>query len=68
MLLRLSYHHDADHGEHEVRAATSRDGRTWVHNGVWTLPGDERPQIGLVSMNREGAVAKFAYVRTHRSR
>ncbi|MFW6692318.1 family 43 glycosylhydrolase [Streptomyces sp. MAR4 CNX-425] len=71
MWLRLSYHHDAgtgERGEHEVRAATSRDGRTWVHSGVWTLPGDERLRIGLVSMNREGAVAKFDYVRTHRTR
>lgn len=68
MWLRLSYRHDGANGEHEVRAATSRDGRTWVHNGVWTLPGDERLQIGLVSMNKEGAVAKFDYVRTHRSR
>ncbi len=68
MWLRLSYHRDAAGGEHEVRAATSRDGRTWVWNGVWTLPGDERLQIGLVSMNREGATAKFDYVRTHRTR
>ncbi|MDP4507055.1 beta-xylosidase family glycoside hydrolase [Nonomuraea turcica] len=67
MWLRMSYHYDAANNEVEVRAATSRDGSKWVHNGVWTLPAKNQLKIGLVSMNRSGAVAKFDYVRTFRS-
>ncbi|PZG20269.1 family 43 glycosylhydrolase [Nonomuraea aridisoli] len=66
MWLRLSYHHDAANDETEVRAATSRDGEGWVPGGVWTLPAKDRPRIGLISMNRAGAVAAFDYVRTYR--
>ncbi|MEV1247666.1 family 43 glycosylhydrolase [Nonomuraea sp. NPDC049750] len=66
MWLRLSHHADTAHSETEVRAATSRDGEHWVHNGVWTLPAKERLKIGLVSMNKSGAVARFDYVRTYR--
>ncbi|MBB5140403.1 beta-xylosidase [Thermocatellispora tengchongensis] len=65
MWLRLSYHKDAANNENEVRAATSRDGEHWVHNGVWTLPAKGPLRIGLISMNRAGAVAKFDYVRTY---
>ncbi|WP_223166808.1 family 43 glycosylhydrolase [Nonomuraea sp. SYSU D8015] len=65
MWLRMSYHHDAADNEVEVRAATSRDGSKWVWNGVWTLPAKDKLKIGLVSMNRAGAVAKFDYVRTY---
>ncbi|MCT2581565.1 family 43 glycosylhydrolase [Actinophytocola gossypii] len=67
MWLRLSFHADTEHGENEVRAATSRDGRHWVHNGVWTLPTRDDLDIGLVSMNRTGAVAEFDYVRVYRA-
>jgi beta-xylosidase len=65
MWLRLSYRRDTTHNEHEVRAATSRDGKHWVWNGVWTLPADGDLKIGLVSMNRSGAQAQFDYVRTY---
>ncbi|MGC7096083.1 family 43 glycosylhydrolase [Amycolatopsis lurida] len=63
--LRLSHHRDG--GAHEVRAATSRDGAHWVHNGVWTLPAAGELKIGLVSMNRTGALAEFDYLRTYRT-
>lgn len=67
MWLRLSYHHhDAANNENEVRAATSRDGAHWVRNGVWTLPRKGDLKIGLVSLNRTGAVAQFDYVRAYR--
>jgi arabinan endo-1,5-alpha-L-arabinosidase len=66
MWLRLSYHADTANNENEVRAATSRDGEHWVYNGVWTLPIKGKLKIGLVSMNRSGAVARFDYVRTYR--
>jgi NitT/TauT family transport system ATP-binding protein len=66
MWLRMSYHFDAENNEVEVRAATSRDGSKWVWNGVWTLPAKDKLKIGLVLMNRAGAVAKFDYVRTYR--
>jgi regulation of enolase protein 1 (concanavalin A-like superfamily) len=66
MWLRLTHHADTARGETEVRAATSRDGRHWVHNGVWTLPTGAALKIGLVSMNRAGATAEFDYVRTYR--
>ncbi|WP_206061222.1 hypothetical protein [Nonomuraea basaltis] len=66
MWLRMSYHYDAANNEVEVRAATSRDGARWVRNGVWTLPFKGKLKIGLISMNRAGAVAKFDYVRTYR--
>ncbi|MFF1567926.1 family 43 glycosylhydrolase [Streptomyces sp. NPDC058293] len=65
MWLRLSYRRDTTNNEHEVRAATSRDGKHWVWNGVWTLPADGDLKIGLVSMNRSGALAQFDYVRTY---
>ncbi|MGP3956776.1 family 43 glycosylhydrolase [Nonomuraea sp. 3N208] len=66
MWLRMSYHHDAANNEVEVRAATSRDGSRWVRSGVWTLPFKGKLKIGLISMNRAGAVATFDYVRTYR--
>jgi beta-xylosidase len=65
MWLRLSKHADTANGETEVRAATSRDGEHWVRNGVWTLPAKGPLRIGLVSMNKSGAVAEFDYVRTY---
>ncbi|QKW22800.1 family 43 glycosylhydrolase [Kitasatospora sp. NA04385] len=65
MWLRLVHHLDAAHGEHEVRAVTSRDGVTWTYAGVWTLPVKGPLKIGLVSMNKSGATARFDYVRTY---
>ncbi|MDX3428635.1 family 43 glycosylhydrolase [Streptomyces sp. ME01-18a] len=65
MWLRMAYHRDTAHGEHEVRASTSRDGVHWSVSGVWTLPVRGDPRIGLVSHNRSGATAEFDYVRTY---
>ncbi|MGI8912161.1 MAG: family 43 glycosylhydrolase [Rubrobacteraceae bacterium] len=64
--LRLTHRVDPDNGEHEFRAATSRDGESWVRGGVWSFPADTSPRIGLVSMNTPGATAEFDYVRTYR--
>ena len=46
----------------------SRDGRNWTWGGVWTLPGDSNPRIGLVAHGgAEPAVtASFDYVRFFR--
>lgn len=63
--LRLARHLDTAHQENEVRAATSRDGVHWVYGGVWTLPVRGALKIGLVSMNRSGATARFDYLRTY---
>jgi hypothetical protein len=65
--LRLSYHHDTPGAEHEVRAASSTDGKHWTWTGAWTLPAEQALRIGLVSMNTAGATAQFDYVRTYRT-
>ncbi|MFJ8976792.1 family 43 glycosylhydrolase [Streptomyces sp. NPDC102282] len=65
MWLRMAYHRDTAHGEHEVRASTSRDGVHWSAGGVWTLPVRGELRIGLVSHNRSGTTAEFDYVRTY---
>ncbi|WNI26553.1 family 43 glycosylhydrolase [Streptomyces sp. ITFR-16] len=67
MWLRLTHRLDAAHQEHEVRASTSRDGTHWSRGSVWTLPAEGALRIGLISLNRSGAVADFDYVRTYRS-
>jgi arabinan endo-1,5-alpha-L-arabinosidase len=64
--LRLSHRVDPANGEHEYRAASSRDGRHWTWGGVWTLPAGNSPRIGLVSQGGEGSVAEFDYVRVYR--
>lgn len=68
--LRLSHRTDPANGEHEFRAYTSRDGEDWVRGGVWTLPADADPRIGLVSLGRSpgdpAATAEFDYFRTYR--
>ena len=64
--LRVSHRRDPHNGEHEFRAATSRDGRNWTWGGVWTLPEGTRPRLGLVSMGGSGATARFDYFRVHR--
>jgi len=66
MRLRLAHRVDPTNGEHEFRAATSRDGRVWTWGGVWTLPAGTTPRIGLISLNAPGATARFDYFRTLR--
>jgi hypothetical protein len=63
--LRLSHRIDPAGGEHEFRAATSRDGRHWTWGGTWTLPAGTRPRIGLISHGGAGAVAEFDYIRIY---
>jgi hypothetical protein len=63
--LRLSHRIDPANGEHEFRAATSRDGRHWTWGGVWTLPAGTSPRIGLISHGGAGAVAEFDYFRIY---
>ncbi|PZG00225.1 family 43 glycosylhydrolase [Micromonospora deserti] len=66
--LRLAHRLDPAGGEHEFRAGSSRDGRTWTWGGVWTFPADTTPRIGLVAHGgAEPAVtAAFDYLRFHR--
>jgi arabinan endo-1,5-alpha-L-arabinosidase len=37
-----------------------------VWGGVWTLPRETKPRLGLVYMGGAGATARFAYFRVHR--
>jgi hypothetical protein len=68
--LRLTHRIDPANGEHELRGWSSRDGRTWVRGGVWTLPADAHVRVGLVSHGRTGsdapATAAFDYLRVYR--
>ncbi len=76
--LRLSYRVDPKNGEHEFRAATSRDGRRWIWGGTWTLPAGTQPRIGLISLGKQApdddpatpddpsATARFDYFRVYR--
>ena len=66
--LRLAHRVDPANGEHEYRAGVSRDGRHWTWGGVWTLPADSDPRIGLVAHGgAEPAVtASFDYLRFYR--
>ena len=66
--LRLAHRVDEANGEHEYRAGVSRDGRTWTWGGVWTLPADSHPRIGLIAHGgAEPAVtASFDYLRFRR--
>nr|WP_221375520.1 family 43 glycosylhydrolase [Actinoplanes polyasparticus] len=63
--LRLAHRVDPVNGEHEYRAGVSRDGKGWTWGGVWTLPADSNPRIGLVAHGgAEPAVtASFDYLR-----
>jgi arabinan endo-1,5-alpha-L-arabinosidase len=63
--LRLSHRIDPANGEHEFRAASSRDGRHWTWGGVWTLPAGTSPRIGLAAHGGAGATAEFDYFRVH---
>lgn len=64
--LRLTHRLDPGNGEHELRAWTSRNGRTWVKGGVWTLPAGSDVRVGLVSHGGAGATARFSYFRVYR--
>ncbi|SEF89278.1 Beta-xylosidase [Nonomuraea solani] len=68
--LRLAHHVDPANGEHEFRAASSRDGKTWTWAGVWTFPNGTTPRIGLVSHGgaQPPVDAEFDYVRVYRTR
>ncbi|MBL7254776.1 family 43 glycosylhydrolase [Paractinoplanes lichenicola] len=66
--LRLAHRADPANGEHEYRAGISRDGKRWTWGGVWTLPADSSPRVGLIAHGgAEPAVtASFDYVRFYR--
>jgi hypothetical protein len=64
--LRITHTVDRADGEHLLRASTSRDGRTWVRGGVWTLPADADVRVGLVSHGGSGATAHFDWFRISR--
>ncbi|MEV4704176.1 family 43 glycosylhydrolase [Actinoplanes sp. NPDC049316] len=66
--LRLAHHVDPLDGEHEYRAGVSRDGRTWTWGGVWTLPADTTPRVGLVAHGgaSPAVTASFDYLRFSR--
>lgn len=69
--LRLAHSVDPENGEHEFRAATSRDGQNWIWGGTWTLPADTEPRIGLISLGKspgdQTATAEFDYFRVYRT-
>jgi arabinan endo-1,5-alpha-L-arabinosidase len=62
--LRLAHRTDAA-GEHEYRAGVSRDGRHWTWGGVWTMPANTTPQIGLIAHGggSPAVVASFDHLR-----
>ncbi|TDC29860.1 glycoside hydrolase family 43, partial [Micromonospora sp. 15K316] len=66
--LRLAHHVDPRTGEHEFRAASSRDGEHWTWGGVWTFPADTAPRIGLVAHGgaTPAVTADFDYLRFYR--
>ncbi|RLP96537.1 family 43 glycosylhydrolase [Micromonospora sp. CV4] len=66
--LRLAHHVDPVSGEHEFRAGSSRDGRTWTWGAVWTFPADPTPRIGLVAHGgaEPPVTAEFDYLRFYR--
>jgi hypothetical protein len=47
MHLRLFHTTDPATGEHEYRAASSRDGVSWRFGATWTLPADTDPAVGI---------------------
>jgi beta-xylosidase len=65
--LRLAHRTDAS-GEHEYRAGVSSDGRRWTWGGVWTMPADTTPRIGLVAHGGANppVTASFDYLRFSR--
>lgn len=63
--LRLVHRTDR-HGEREVQAFTSTDGRTWIAGGVWTFPEGSDVKVGLISHGGAGATSEFDYLRISR--
>jgi hypothetical protein len=67
--LRITHHLDPANGEHELRAASSRDGTHWISGGVWTFPAGTDLRVGLVSQGRGGndapATARFDWFRAY---
>ncbi|MFD2795657.1 family 43 glycosylhydrolase [Promicromonospora vindobonensis] len=47
MHLRLFHTTDPATGEHEYRAASSRDGESWRFGATWTLPAGTDPEVGI---------------------
>jgi arabinan endo-1,5-alpha-L-arabinosidase len=66
--LRLAHRVDPANGEHEYRAGVSRNGHSWTWGGVWTLPADTDPRIGLISHGgaQPAVTASFDYLRFRR--
>ncbi|MBM2622208.1 family 43 glycosylhydrolase [Actinoplanes sp. LDG1-06] len=66
--LRLAHRIDPANGEHEYRAGVSRDGKHWTWGGVWTLPADSAPRIGLVAHGgaAPAVTASFDYLRFYK--
>ena len=68
--LRLTHRLDPANGEHELRAWSSRDGRSWVKGGVWTLPAEAKLKVGLVAHGRTAGdpqgTGEFDYFRLYR--
>jgi len=67
--LRLTHRLDPRNGEHELRAWSSRNGRTWTKGGVWTLPAGTNVRVGLIAHGRQQgatATAQFDYFRLYR--
>ena len=64
--LPIAHKRDTANGEHEFRAASSRDGKHWTWAGVWTLPPEASPRIGLVSLGGAASTARFDYFRVFR--
>jgi arabinan endo-1,5-alpha-L-arabinosidase len=67
--LRLAHTIDHATGEHEFRAASSRDGLHWTWGGTWTFPAGTTPRIGLISHggNTPPATALLDYFHVYRS-
>jgi hypothetical protein len=67
--LRLAHRVDPSSGEHELRAASSVDGRRWVWAATYVLPAGTDLRIGLgahgAGADAAGLVASFDYLRLH---
>ena len=65
--LRLAHRTNAA-GEHLYRAGVSNDGKRWTWGGVWTMPADTTPRIGLVAHGgaTPAVTASFDYLRVSR--
>lgn len=68
--LRITARTDRRHDEVELTGWSSRDGRTWVRGGTWTLPADARIRVGPVAHGGTGdappATARFDWFRVTR--